>query len=101
MRSTDSLTSPTIRKVEGLGKTLEETMNAVIRLSESLSKQLTELDNRLRAIESGAFQMAQNGVPIGLTPPGSASVLGGPGDSRSKVLDELKTLFEKKRKLNL
>ncbi|NVM43788.1 MAG: 50S ribosome-binding GTPase [Candidatus Lokiarchaeota archaeon] len=101
MRSTDSLTSPTLRKVEGLGKTLEETMNAVIRLSESLSKQLSELDNRLRAIESGAFQMAQNGVPIGLTPPGSASAPGGPGDSRSKVLDELKTLFEKKRKLNL
>jgi len=101
MRSKDSLASPTIRKVEGLGKTLEETMNAVIRLSESLSKQLTELDNRLRAIESGAFQMAQNGVPIGLTPPGGASVLSGPGDSRSKVLDELKTLFEKKRKLNL
>ena len=45
--------------------------------------------------------MAQNGVPIGLTPPGSASVSGGPGDSRSKVLDELKQLFEKKRKLNL
>ena len=101
MRSKDSLASPTIRKVEGLGKTLEETMNAVIRLSESLSKQLTELDNRLRAIESGAFQMAQNGVPIGLTPPGGASAPGGPGDSRSKVLDELKALFEKKRKLNL
>ena len=66
MKSTDSLTNPTLRKVEGLGKTLEETMNAVIRLSESLSKQLSELDNRLRVIESGAFQMAQSGIPIGL-----------------------------------
>ncbi|MHA2288166.1 MAG: ADP-ribosylation factor-like protein [Promethearchaeota archaeon] len=101
MKSTDSLTSPTIRKVEGLGKTLEETMNAVIRLSESLSKQLSELDNRLRAIESGAFQMAQSGVPIGLTPPGDASAPGGPADSRTTVLNELKQLFEKKRKLNL
>ena len=101
MRSTDSLTSPTLRKVEGLGKTLEETMNAVIRLSESLSKQLSELDNRLRAIESGAFQMAQSGVPIGLTPPSDASTPGGPGDSRTTVLNELKQLFEKKRKLNL
>ncbi|MBY9011844.1 MAG: 50S ribosome-binding GTPase [Candidatus Lokiarchaeota archaeon] len=101
MRSTDSLTNPTLRKVEGLGKTLEETMNAVIRLSESLSKQLSELDNRLRAIESGAFQMAQSGVLIGLTPPGDVSGSGSPGDSRSKVLDELKQLFEKKRKLNL
>ena len=101
MRSTDSLTSPTLKKVEGLGKTLEETMNAVIRLSESLSKQLSELDNRLRAIESGAFQMAQSGVPIGLTPPSDASAPGGAGDSRTTVLNELKQLFEKKRKLNL
>ncbi|NVM16159.1 MAG: 50S ribosome-binding GTPase [Candidatus Lokiarchaeota archaeon] len=101
MRSTDSLTSPTLKKVEGLGKTLEETMNAVIRLSESLSKQLSELDNRLRAIESGAFQMAQSGVPIGLTPPNDMSAPGEHGDSRTTVLNELKQLFEKKRKLNL
>jgi len=98
MKSTDSLTNPTLRKVEGLGKTLEETMNAVIRLSESLSKQLSELDNRLRAIESGAFQIAQSGIPIGIANPNPST---GTGDSRSKVLDELKQLFEKKRKLNL
>lgn len=101
MKSTDSLTNPTLRKVEGLGKTLEETMNAVIRLSESLSKQLSELDNRLRVIESGAFQMAQSGIPIGLSPPNQASVPGRPGDTRLKVLDELKQLFDKKKKLNL
>ena len=101
MKSTDSLTNPTLRKVEGLGKTLEETMNAVIRLSESLSKQLSELDNRLRAIESGAFQIAQSGIPIGIANPNQAIGSGNPGDSRSKVLDELKQLFEKKRKLNL
>ncbi len=101
MKSTDSLTNPTLRKVEGLGKTLEETMNAVIRLSESISKQLIELDNRLRAIESGAFQLAQSGIPIGLSSPNQASVPGRPGDTRLKVLDELKQLFEKKKKLNL
>jgi len=101
MKSTDSLTNPTLRKVEGLGKTLEETMNAVIRLSESLSKQLTDLDSRLRVIESGAFQMAQSGIPIGLSPPNQASVPGRPGDTRLKVLDELKQLFDKKKKLNL
>ena len=101
MKSTDSLTNPTLRKVEGLGKTLEETMNAVIRLSESLSRQLSELDHRMRAIESGAFQMAQSGIPIGLSPPNQASASGRPGDTRLKVLDELKQLFEKKKKLNL
>ena len=101
MRTTDSLTNPTLRKVEGLGKTLEETMNAVIRLSESLSRQLSDLDNRLRVIESGAFQMAQSGIPIGLSPPNQASGAGRPGDTRLKVLDELKQLFDKKKKLNL
>ena len=101
MKSTDSLTNPTLKKVEGLGKTLEETMNAVIRLSESLSKQLSELDHRLRAIESGAFQIAQSGVPIGIANPNQATETGSPGDSRLNVLDELKQLFEKKRKLNL
>ena len=101
MKTTDSLTNPTLRKVEGLGKTLEETMNAVIRLSESLSRQLSDLDNRLRVIESGAFQMAQSGIPIGLSPPDQASAPGRPGDSRSKVLNELKQLFDKKKRLNL
>jgi len=99
MKSTDSLTNTTLRKVEGLGKTLEETMNAVIRLSESLSRQLSDLDSRLRVIESGAFQMAQSGIPIGLSPPNQAP--GRPGDSRLKVLDELKLLFDKKKRLNL
>ena len=98
MRSTDSLTNPTLKKVEGLGKTLEETMNAVIRLSESISKQINDLDSRLRAIESGAFQIAQSGVPISIQSPNQA---GRPGDSRMKVLDELKQLFDKKRKINL
>lgn len=98
MKSTDSLTNPTLKKVEGLGKTLEETMNAVIRLSESISKQINDLDSRLRAIESGAFQIAQSGVPIAIQTPNQA---GRPGDSRLKVLDELKQLFDKKKKLEL
>jgi GTPase SAR1 family protein len=101
MRSAHSLTNPTLKKVEGLGKTLEETMNAVIRLSESLSKQLNDLDSRLRAIESGAFQVAQSGIPIGIHNPNQANTQINPADSRSQVLNELKQLFDKKRKLNL
>lgn len=93
MRSTESLTNPTLKKVEGLGKTLEETMNAVIRLSESISKQLNNLDSRLKAIENGAFQIAQSGTPISIQNPS-------PGNSRMQVLDELKELFQKKKKLN-
>ena len=101
MKTADSLTNPTLRKVEGLGKTLEETMNAVIRLSESISKQLNDLDSRLSAIESGAFQVAQSGIPISIANPKQAEGQVNPADSRLKVLDELKQLFDKKRKLNL
>ncbi len=101
MTTSDSLTNPTLRKVEGLGKTLEETMNAVIRLSESISRQLSDLESRIRAIEVGAFQMAQSGIPLDITQPNQNIGPRGSGDSRLKVLDELKNLFEKKRKLNL
>ena len=101
MRSAHSLTNPTLKKVEGLGKTLEETMNAVIRLSESISKQLNDLDSRLRAIESGAFQIAQSGIPIGIASPSQANEQSSPANSRSQVLNELKQLFDKKRKLNI
>jgi small GTP-binding protein len=101
MKSVDSLTNPTLRKVEGLGKTLEETMNAVIRLSESISKQLNDLDTRLRAIESGAFQVAQSGVPVEIQNPNQQRAGVRSGNSRMQVLDELKQLFEKKKKLNL
>jgi GTPase SAR1 family protein len=101
MKSAHSLTNPTLKKVEGLGKTLEETMNAVIRLSESISKQLNDLDSRLRAIESGAFQIAQSGIPIGIIGADQSTGRVNPADSRSQVLNELKQLFDKKRKLSI
>ncbi|MCK4480780.1 MAG: hypothetical protein KAV01_09655, partial [Candidatus Lokiarchaeota archaeon] len=99
MNTSYSLSDPTVRKVEGLGKTLEETLNAVIRLSESLSTQLNEIDNRLRAIESGAFQVAQSGIPIEIANPNQRSVR--PENARLNVLNELKDLFSKKRRLDL
>lgn len=96
-----SVTDPTYKKVEGLGRILEETMNAVIRLSESLSSQLNDLDSRLRAIESGAFQIAQGGLPIEIHTPSEDPVKRGAGAARSQVLNELKDLFAKKRGLDL
>ncbi|MFX0028100.1 MAG: ADP-ribosylation factor-like protein [Candidatus Hermodarchaeota archaeon] len=100
MSSTYSLTDPTVRKVEGLGKTLEETLNAVIRLSESISTQLNDLDTRLRAIESGAFQAAQSGQPLEISNPSFSSSRAGE-NSRLTVLNELKDLFSKRRSLDL
>ncbi len=100
MSSTHSLTDPTVRKVEGLGKTLEETLNAVIRLSESISTQLNDIDRRLRAIESGAFQVAQSGIPIEIANLNTDSVRP-QENARLTVLNELKDLFGKKKRLDL
>ena len=100
MKSAQSLTDPTLKKVEGMGKILEDTMNAVIRLSESISLQISEIDHRLRAIESGAFQIAQSGVPIEIQNPDQ---LGERNEDRvrANVLDELKDLFQKQKRLEL
>jgi len=100
MKSAQSLTDPTLRKVEGMGKILEDTMNAVIRLSESISLQISEIDHRLRAIESGAFQIAQSGIPIEIQNPDQI-VERNEDRVRANVLDELKDLFQKQKRLEL
>jgi len=100
MKSSTSLTDPTIRKVEGLGDILSETMNAVIRLSESISMQINDIDTRLRAIESGAVQISPTGAISGLKGPTENTEPTG-DHARSRVLDELKDLFAKKRRVGL
>ncbi len=100
MSTRQSISDPTVRKVEGLGKTLEETLNAVIRLSESISMQLNDLDNRLRAIESGAFQVAQSGIPIEIANPNQPAPRR-QENTRLNVLNELKDLFSKRKRLDL
>lgn len=100
MSSHYSLTDPTVRKIEGLGKTLEETLNAVIRLSESISMQLNDLDSRLRALEAGAFQAAQSGLPIEIANPSQTPSRHGE-NARLNVLNELKDLFSKRKRLDL
>lgn len=93
-----SLTDPTIKKVEGLAETLEEVMNGVIRLSESISEQLNEIDARLNAIESGAFHIAQSGVPIEIRTSDQIKETS-EQNVRGQVLNELKDLFNKKKQL--
>ncbi|MHA2034787.1 MAG: ADP-ribosylation factor-like protein [Promethearchaeota archaeon] len=100
MSSHYSLTDPTVKKVEGLGKTLEETLNAVIRLSESISTQLNDLDSRLRALEAGAFQAAQSGTPLEIANPSQSKARQGE-NARLNVLNELKDLFSKRKSLDL
>ncbi|MGQ4872566.1 MAG: ADP-ribosylation factor-like protein [Promethearchaeia archaeon] len=98
MKNNISLTDPTLKKIDGLGKILEETMNAIIKLSESLSQQLANIDERLRAIESGAVQI--QGLDQ-LKKPEIPTPTESPQNIRSSVLDELRQLFAKKKRLNL
>jgi len=100
MSSHYSLTDPTVKKVEGLGKTLEETLNAVIRLSESISIQFNDLDSRIRALEAGAFQAAQSGLPLEISNPSQSTAKQGE-NARLNVLNELKDLFVKRKRLDL
>jgi len=97
-----ALTNPTLRKVEGLGDILEETMNAVIKLSESISIQLNTLEQRITALESQGFLAAQSGIPIEIQNPEQIGVKENQRvNTRSMVLDELKDLFAKKKGLDL
>jgi len=93
-----NLSDPTIKKVEGLGKILEETMNAIIRLSESISLQLSNLDERLRAIETGTVQIAETGEPLRTE---AQEIEQRESNVRTSVLGELRDLFAKKKRLNL
>ncbi len=93
-----SLNNPTYKKVEGLGNLLEETMNSVIRLSESISLQLSAIEHRLAALESNAFLAAQSGVPMEIQ---EQNVIKDEESTRTLVLDELKDLFSKKRGVDL
>jgi small GTP-binding protein len=100
MKTDYSLTDPRVKKVDDIASILEETMNMMIRLSESLSTQLNEIDARLRAIESGAFHIAQSGVPIEIQTEDITQETER-GNARANVLNELKDLFAKRKKLGI
>lgn len=98
-RANYSLTDPTMRKMEGMAKTLEDTMNAVIRLTESISTQLDNMDSRLNAIEIERCS-TEKGIPIEIQ---DRDQIKEPKEHniRANVLDELRDLFAKKKKLDL
>ena len=98
MKTTYSINDPTIKRIEGLGEILEDALNAVIRLSESISLQLSALEHRISALEGGALPKASSGEKIVLSP--LPSKIPAP-NTRSHVLSELKDLFAKKKKLDI
>jgi len=95
LRDQQSLSDPTLEKVEGLGKILDSTLNAVIRLSENIIAQHDRINQRLDALES----QLQVGTPK--LPSETAGVTENSiQDTRATVLDELKELFQKRKKVN-
>ena len=93
-----SLSDPTFKKVEGLGNILEETLNAVIRLSESISLQISAIEHRISALEGGAILAANSGEPVEIQTINNRL----PSENtRTHVLTELKDLFAKKKKLDI
>ena len=95
LRDQQSLSDPTLEKVEGLGKILDSTLNAVIRLSENIIAQHDRINQRLDALES-QLQVGATTTPsetVGVT---ETSIQ----DTRATVLDELKELFQKRKKVN-
>ncbi|MGV9203795.1 MAG: ADP-ribosylation factor-like protein [Promethearchaeia archaeon] len=94
-----SLTDPTVKKIEGLAEVIQQTINAVIKLSESLSVQLNNIDNRLGVLENRVYQITQEGYSIEKEKKTPPKERGPTPSARQEVLSELKELFDKKKRL--
>ncbi len=95
LRDQQSLTDPTLEKVEGLGKILDSTLTAVIRLSENVMVEFDRINQRLDVLE--------NRFQEGMTTPEPEQPIATENDSqstRTTVLNELKELFQKRKKVN-
>lgn len=96
LKEQQSLSDPTLKRVEGIGQILDRTLNAIIRLSESLTSRLDELDIRLASIEHG---IQSGGILVPPPPPGAKEEEIKEESSRAAVLNELKELFHKRKTL--
>lgn len=95
LRDQQSLTNPTLEKVDGLGKILDSTLTAVIRLSENVMVEFDGIYKRFEALE--------NQFKAGLSAPPPEQPKATETDSqstRTTVLNELKELFQKRKKVN-
>ena len=112
MEKTATLEDPSISKIEGIASILETTLNGVIRLSESVMAQFTEVNKRLAAIETGkpisSGPISTGPMPIYSTsPPLQFLNAQNPQNNkapqspnaRAAVLKELQSLFDKRNKL--
>jgi len=112
MEKTATLEDPSISKIEGIASILETTLNGVIRLSESVMDQFTEVNKRLAALEAGKTISSSptSSVPLPIystSPPLQFLNAQNPQkkkapqspNARATVLKELQSLFDKRNKL--
>jgi GTPase SAR1 family protein len=117
MEQTATLEDTSVTKIEGIASILENTMNGLIRLSETVMEKFDEINNRLLALERGkpiaktpvqatpAPIMSSNVTPPQfLSPPppvysSRKSPSSNTPSARAAVLQELQSLFEKRKKL--
>lgn len=118
MKSNYSVSDPTITRIDGLGEIVEGLMNAIIKLSESISSQLSAIEQRIEAIEGREYLEVPSEIPSEIpsevppevpseVPPEEpihleeSNIEPPKPNSRSSILGELKDLFKKKQKLDL
>jgi len=94
LREQQSLSDPTLKRVEGIGKILDTTLNAIIRLSESINTRLDEIDLRITNLE---YSIQSGGLNV--LPPSESTEEVKEQATRAAVLNELKDLFQKRKKL--
>jgi small GTP-binding protein len=95
-------------KLEGMSSVLESTLNGIIRLSETVMHQFSEIEKRLINLENTELTTEKSSLPLPeyssphtLTPPQRSKVSRsvsrrGSEKARSAVLKELKELIEKR-----
>ncbi len=112
MKESMALTDPTKAKMEEIGKIVESSLNAVVRLSESVMTQFQALEARINVLESS--RTSTSGLPLPISssqplpppPPPSGKMLSSPApaqgglSARSMVVSELRELFAKKKKID-
>jgi len=120
MNETTGYLEPSSGKIEDLGEVVENTLNMVVQLSESMMRQFKEFDLRLQAIESPKRGRppksapphaplpapVYSSAPLPPPPPPSKAMKAihtrprGGMSVRSAIVSELKELFAQRRKLN-
>ena len=113
MEKTATLEDPSISKVEGIASILETTLNSVIRLSESVMSQFSEVNRRLGFLENGTsvasrptdaiptpIYSTHPAPPPFLTPKDApATKVAKSPNARAAIINELQALFDKRNKL--